>query len=237
METRETVLPKHRFLINTQLCPDFEPQMIDPYYWTNRDRIFKTSGGRGTAYFIDAGENRRWVLRHYYRGGLMARIMKDGYFYPGRSRCRPYCEFRLLEKLLDLGLPVPEPVVAHVNLNFYPVAHYDLISRYIENSRDLATLLKERALTEDEIQKLGATLALLGKHNVYHHDLNIRNILLDDDGKFWLIDFDKGEISGGHFDEMMSRLRRSFRKEKSIQGDSLLWQDGDFDRILKAAVS
>ena len=234
METKEIVLPKHRFLINSDICPDFAPQMIDPYYWINQKKIFSSSRGRGTAYFIDAGENRKWVLRHYLRGGFIAKFMKDGYFYPGRNRCRPYLEFMLLADLHEKGLPVPEPVVAHVNLNFYPVAHYDIIMKYIENSRDLVSVLKERALTEGELEGIGEVLAKLKEHNVYHHDLNIHNIMLDDSGKFWVIDFDKGEIAPGHFSEMCDRLHRSFTKEKSIHGNEFNWDDSSFEKILKS---
>ena len=106
--------------------------------------------------------------------------------------------------------------------------------KYIENRRDLVSVLKERALTEDELECIGEVLAKLNKHNVYHHDLNIHNIMLDDSGKFWVIDFDKGEIAPGHFSEMCDRLHRSFTKEKSIHGKEFNWEDSSFEKILKS---
>ena len=38
----------------------------------------ETAGGRGAVAFLRDGE-RRWVLRHYRRGGLVARVLDDTY--------------------------------------------------------------------------------------------------------------------------------------------------------------
>ncbi len=234
VETKELELPKQRYIINTRICPNFTPQMFDPYYWINRGRILNTSSGRGTAYFVDAGPGGHWVLRHYLRGGLMAHFLKDRYMYPGRRLCRPYREFRLLAELLEKGLPVPEPVAAHVNLDYYPLARYDIITRRVDNSRDLAAVMAERDLTDQELERLGEALVQLRDNKVHHRDLNIRNILLDDNGKFWFIDFDRGSLGGDHFGEMLQRLRRSLAKEKTIKGSAFNWNDERFSLILRS---
>ncbi len=233
MDTKEIVLPKHRFLVNTEACADFTPQMFDPYYWNNKGLIFGTSHGRGTTYFINYTTKDRWVLRHYLRGGFIAKLLKDGYFYPGRAHSRPYKEFNLLAQMQQWQMPVPTPVAAHINLNFYPIAHYDILIKYIENSKDLVSILQQRTLQEEDLYNIAQSLKTLKEHKIYHHDLNIHNLMLDDQKKCWIIDFDKAQIADGHFDEMISRLRRSFVKEQAIFGDKFNWKDDQFEQLLK----
>lgn len=228
--SKEIVLPKQRFLVNSDLCPDFVPQMFDPYYWTNKNQIFGTSKGRGTTYFVGEGNNR-YVLRHYRRGGFISKFIKDGFFYPGRENSRSYREFRLLDHLYDLGINVPKPVAAHISLNHYPIARYDILVSYIEGSQDLSALLQQRSLTSQELQKISNLLLQLQKHNIYHSDLNIHNILLDCQGEVWVIDFDKGSIEPGRFTEMILRLKRSFIKEMHLNQGHFNWTNQQFEEL------
>ena len=83
-----------------------------------------------------------------------------------------------------------------------------------------------------EYKKIGAEIKKM--HNVYvnHTDLNIHNILLDKDGKVWLIDFDKCAVKKGEGlkKKNLNRLLRSFRKE---QGKAQIhWQETEFDALL-----
>lgn len=232
--TKEIVLPKQRFLVNTDLCPNFVPEMFDPYYWTNKNQIFGTTKGRGTTYFV--GDTNRYVLRHYLRGGFISKFIHDGFVYPGRENSRSYKEFRLLDKLNDLGIKVPKPIAAHTSLNHYPIARYDIIVSYIENSHDLSTILQNRELSEEELVKIGELLIQLRNNNVYHPDLNIHNLLLDDKDDLWVIDFDKGAIADGHFTEMIERLKRSFAKEQRIHPNKFFWTEEQFNTILKVCL-
>ncbi len=229
--TNEIVLSKQRFLVNSDLCPDFVPEMFDPYYWTNKKQIFGTSKGRGTTYFV--GDQNRFVLRHYLRGGLISKLIHDGFIYPGRENSRSYREFRLLDKLVDMGINVPNPIAAHISLNHYPIARYDILISYIENSHDLVSILKNRELTDEELYKIGSELLLLKNNNVYHPDLNIHNILIDNNKNVWIIDFDKGTIEDGHFTEMIERLKRSFNKETRLHQGNFHWTSSQFDELLK----
>src|SRR5207342_2061293 len=68
-------------------------------------------GGRGAAWFV-RGEFGEGVLRHYRRGGWMARISEDEYLWRGRARVRSLCEFALLRDMRGAGLPVPVPFAA-----------------------------------------------------------------------------------------------------------------------------
>ena len=43
---------------------------FDPQHWAARGEIEGTARGRGSAHYVKAG--RKFVLRHYHRGGLVA---------------------------------------------------------------------------------------------------------------------------------------------------------------------
>src|SRR4029453_11025308 len=54
----------------------------------------------------------RWVLRHYRRGGLIAKLSQDSYLWTGAARTRSFAEWRLLAELRRRGLRVPAPIAA-----------------------------------------------------------------------------------------------------------------------------
>src|SRR5690606_2803220 len=66
-------------------------------------------GGRQSAWFVSGGFGPA-VLRHYRRGGLVARLSHDHYLWTGVSATRPFAEFRILQFLHGKGLPVPAPL-------------------------------------------------------------------------------------------------------------------------------
>ncbi|HVF35829.1 MAG TPA: lipopolysaccharide kinase InaA family protein, partial [Candidatus Saccharimonadia bacterium] len=92
-------------------------------------------GGRGGVRYVP-GEHGRTVIRHYHRGGLVARLLGDRFLYFGAERTRPVREFRVLAAAHALGLPVPRPVAAQFRrgLLFYRA---DLATSAIEPARTL----------------------------------------------------------------------------------------------------
>ncbi len=72
--------------------------LFDPQFWAARGALGAVSAGRGAAWFVDCGP-RQWVLRHYRRGGFMARIAHDQYLWGGEGRVRAFAEYRILERL------------------------------------------------------------------------------------------------------------------------------------------
>lgn len=172
------------------------------------------------------------ALRHYHRGGLFGKLVKDQYLFTGWQNTRSYQEFKLLANLHQQGVNVPRPIAARVFKQglFYRA---DLLSEKIENAKDLVDILKKRPLTEQEYRAIGAEIAKMHRVLVNHTDLNIHNILLDKQGKVWLIDFDKCQQKpalGAWTEKNLQRLKRSFNKERLRC--NIHWQESDFEQLL-----
>ncbi|WP_283106946.1 3-deoxy-D-manno-octulosonic acid kinase [Shewanella surugensis] len=184
-------------------------------YWRENKAIVGSSQGRYTTWFIHhLGEN--WVLRHYYRGGLIEKISRDRYLFCGLKRTRAMAEFNLLNILYREKFAVPKPIAANIiRQGLYYRA--DLIIERINDAEDLLARLDRASMTQEEWFALGLCIAQFHQRGVYHADLNAKNILLDKN-KFYLIDFDRGEIKKPHSSwkqANLKRLLRSFNKEKA----------------------
>ncbi|RYV03665.1 3-deoxy-D-manno-octulosonic acid kinase [Shewanella sp. OPT22] len=202
---------------------------FDAHFWQENNAIVGTSTGRRTTWFV-SHDTKPWVLRHYWRGGLMAKFSDDLYCFPGVQQTRPIAEFRLLEEMHQLGLPVPKPIAAKIER----IALWyrgDILIELIEDSKDLHAVLSNSPLPQNLWHQLGKEIARFHNHGVFHADLNIKNILLSEN-KFYLIDFDRGELrkpKSSWQQANMARLRRSFDKEKgklaSLHFTDHNWQD------------
>ena len=90
-----------------------------------------------------------------------------------------------------------------------------MITARIDGAQDVHNVLMQRSLSKLEWHHIGATIVRFHQHQVFHHDLNIHNIMLDAKGQAWLIDFDKcGIKSGNRWKQAnLQRLLRSLQKE------------------------
>ncbi len=167
----------------------FDPAWFDPAHWGGRSS--DVAAGRGSVSYVDAPFGAV-VIRHYHRGGLVARAMGDRYVWSGEDRTRGFAEFRLLAQLRDLGLPVPAPVAARYvrsGLGY----RGDLITRRIDNATTLADLLKSGRVDGEIARRIGEEIAAFHSAGAYHADLNAHNILVTAD-RIWVVDFDRGEL-------------------------------------------
>jgi 3-deoxy-D-manno-octulosonic acid kinase len=181
-------------------------------YWSGRGALEEVAGGRGTVAFVhDTG--RRWVLRHYRRGGLVARFLDDTYFYTGAARTRAYAEFRLLRRLREWNLPVPAPVAARY-ARAGLVYRADLITEELPTRLTLARALESGPLEPATWRAVGRCIAALHARGVQHADLNAHNLLLGAAGEVYVLDFDRGRIRerGAWEGRVLDRLRRSLDK-------------------------
>ncbi|MFL0804461.1 MAG: 3-deoxy-D-manno-octulosonic acid kinase [Agarilytica sp.] len=203
-------------------------------YWQQANAISGQAQGRGTTWFFKHS-GTEMALRHYFRGGLIGKLLTDHYAYSGLHNTRPFREFKLLRHLTALGLPAPYPVAVHVKKR--PPFSYtgDIITQKIDNAADLVSLLSKRALTAKELNIIGATIKRFHEHCIYHHDLNAHNILLNDKSSAWLIDFDQGAIrkDGSAWKQQnLDRLKRSFEKEKG-RIPSFHWNEQSWNSLIE----
>ncbi|NVK22878.1 MAG: 3-deoxy-D-manno-octulosonic acid kinase [Kangiellaceae bacterium] len=195
--------------------------------------IIGQSVGRSTTYFF-AKEGKEFVLRKYYRGGLLGNWLEDRYLFSSLKNTRAYQEHKILRKMRKLKLPVPKPVAFMIE-RYGLVYRASIIIRLVKNTQDLFHLLRQRALSNEEWQAVGQMIRQFHSHGVYHSDLNIHNILINKKGKLWLIDFDKGkfvEPGAISLQSNLERLLRSLRKEKNKYPD-FHWRESDWALLLQ----
>jgi len=219
---------KNQWIITTpEISEQVHVDWFKQEYWLNQGRLLGANSGRGTAWTVKS-EWGKWVLRHYLRGGLYAKINRDSYFWSGLQKTRAAKEFELLNKLQQLNLPSPKPIAALIVKHglFYK---NDLIMENIQHEQTFAQALVDT--TDNEIwQNVGQTIAQFHANGIYHSDLNAHNILLRQN-KVYLIDFDKGEqrrINAKWPHSNMTRLKRSIEKVTKKSCDHALkiqWQE------------
>lgn len=177
-----------------------------------RALLMEPTVGRGGGYFLRFG-SQEWVWRHYRRGGVMARIFEDEFAGWRLEQSRSWKEWRLLADLYGRSFPVPRPVAAFVSRKF---GYYrcDLITQRIAPAQNLSALLEKAPLSTEVWASIGACVRRFHDAGIYHADLNANNVLLDDEMRVYLIDFDRsGPRRGGIWQRKnIHRFHRSLRK-------------------------
>ena len=201
---------------NEENIDNFDQNMLSSEFWTKRNAITGTAQGRGTTYFIKNSASH-WVLRHYYRGGLIGKLINDSYFFTGFEKTRAAKEYNLLKTMVALELPAPKPIAYRI-IKSGLTYQADLLSTRITNAEDLVAILSQQIVNEALWRKIGKCIQAFHQQGIYHHDLNAHNILIDDEEKVWLIDFDQGEQRACQQtwqQANLNRLLRSFNKENA----------------------
>lgn len=205
---------------------NFGAHWFEPAHWQSCGAIRGGARGRGnTVFFEVAGE--QYALRHYRRGGVVARLLADRYLYAELEASRPWREWQLTRALHTAGLPVAQPIAARV-VRAGLWYRGDLITRRLEATRTLAEHLESGATSAELFADVGRCIARFHRAGVHHADLNAHNVLINARGEIFLIDFDRGELRspGWWQDANLVRLRRSILKV--CDGSS---KDG-FDEVL-----
>ena len=210
-----------RILFDSRLEPAPEAGWFDADWWRARNAVLAEFGGRGTALAVDSPVGPA-VLRVYHRGGLVRHLSQSSYVYTGADRTRPFTEWRVTRRLLEAGLPVPEPLAAAFQRHgpFYTGA---LLTRRVPAAEPLPKAAAR--MKSGDWKNLGEMLGRAAGVGLRHPDLNANNLLMDADGKFWLLDFDRAWIADNAFDPgpMIGRLQRSLRKLGIEHDEQALW--------------
>lgn len=190
--------------------------------------------GRGRVFSVEAPlagpqGRARWVVRHYHRGGAVARALKDRYLAVGPPR--PVLEARASVEMRRRGVPTPAVVAGVV----YPAGMFyraDLATEEIPDALDLAAILFDGAVSmEDKSEALRTAtglIRLLEKEGVHHPDLNAKNIVISREGdssRAHLVDLDRCHVREAGVPApslpMRRRLMRSLRKLERLSGQLL----------------
>lgn len=181
-----------------------------PRSWMARSAVFARHTGRGAAIGFEY-DGRRYLLRHYLRGGLAAALSAEHYLWLGEARTRPLAELKLTLRLHADGMPVPRPVAVHYRQSGIGYTA-DIITDYLPDTRTLAQALAAGEVPLGTWAAIGRTIRRFHERGVDHADLNAHNILLRGEDGIFLIDFDRARLRGkpGLWrDANLARLRRS----------------------------
>jgi 3-deoxy-D-manno-octulosonic acid kinase len=201
---------------------------FDAAEWRRAGAVALETSGRGEVLIVAHGAER-WVLRHYRRGGMVARFIDDHYLWLGVDRARAFREWRLLRKLRAAGLPVPNPVAAHLYRTGV-IYTADIITSYLPDTRKLSWFIAQGRVPAGCWRRVGAMIRAVHDHGVDHPDLTAHNVLLDEAGNEFLVDFDNArEKVPGDWQRLgMERFKRSLRKvalETGTDFDAAAWAE------------
>ncbi|NVK72118.1 MAG: 3-deoxy-D-manno-octulosonic acid kinase [Oceanospirillaceae bacterium] len=203
-------------LLKSNLTLPISTSWFDPSFWQSQHALTGTGNGRGAVWFINS-EFGQFVIRRYRRGGFIAKFNKNRFLFVDCKKTRPWLELNLLEKMNELFLPVPKPIggLFTVQFGFYQAS---LLTETIPNARDLFDIIKENQSKDVDWSNIGRVIKQFHNNGIYHSDLNCHNIMIDNQQKIWVIDFDKCEQRSPNKDWMQSninRLKRSIDKESN----------------------
>jgi 3-deoxy-D-manno-octulosonic acid kinase len=210
-EVKHGTLEGGAMLYDASRVGNLNPGWFDPKYWEERGELDGAARGRGTTYFVKSA-GRQFVLRHYRRGGLIARLAADKYLWRGEQNTRPFEEWQLTYRLHRAGLPVPAPLAARYRRRGLTYTG-DLLTERVPVVGSLAECLRKGALSVLTWISIGRCVRRFHDLGVCHRDLNAHNVLLSEEAVY-LIDFDRGELRapGLWCDANLVRLRRSLEK-------------------------
>ncbi|MCG8436433.1 MAG: 3-deoxy-D-manno-octulosonic acid kinase [Gammaproteobacteria bacterium] len=223
---------RHVIVSDTSLFPDISPDYFNDQYWRDSGMLLETRAERGISYFFKHS-NQEFVLRHYRRSGRVARVTEDLFLNLGANFSRAFREFKVLQQLYLAQLPVPRPAAARVEKRGIFLTG-DIITMRLPNTAGLHLLLTARDFNSTFWRRLGATIRRFHDFGLFHADLTLPNILVDDDENIWLIDFDRARLKPQ--DEKwrqanLSRLRRSFSNQRKLLG-KFHWREDEWQDLL-----
>jgi 3-deoxy-D-manno-octulosonic acid kinase len=213
----------HRVSMNTDrgsgamLCDiKFSQTISDAWFddssYAEKAMPVTAKGGRGAAWFVE-GAFGHGVLRHYRRGGLVAKLSERDYFWKDEASVRSFHEFHFLHALRAKKLSVPMPIAACYTKKglFYRASLLMQRIPDVNSFQDRVHQQTESAPWE----KLGRAIAVFHRYGAQHADLNAQNILFDTNETVWLIDWDKAQFQsapGRWCHDNLDRLQRSLLK-------------------------
>jgi hypothetical protein len=211
------------------------------YDFAARQPAVRALAGRGASYAITLPNTaERVVVRHNRHGGLFAPITGDLFLSPTRAPL----ELEISERLRAAGVPTPR-LLAYVAYVATPgFERVDVVTREVENAHDLsASLMSDDDERERALFATARLIRQLADADARHHDLNIKNVLLEPHPNrtipnAFVLDVDRVTFGAGRDTSRnanLSRLLRSARKWQSLHGARVT--DAELDAFASAVRS
>jgi 3-deoxy-D-manno-octulosonic acid kinase len=155
----------------------------------------------------------RVFVKQYAHGGLLRNVTGGSFLCVGPSRSLQ--EFSMLERVRELGLNAPKPLL-FVNKGSFFYRTW-LFMEEIPNSRNLAEVSRSDKsedvdVLHDAMTKLGEQVLALVAHRIFHVDLHPGNVLVDEGGKVFIVDFDKAHEFKGSAERLRELYLRRWRR-------------------------
>lgn len=176
--------------------------------------------GRGATAVVRLPGRAPLRLKQLRRGGLVGPLWRDR--YPGRGR--PRANFLVPRLAIERGVPTPAPVALLMLQGPPGLFRAWLALCEVEPARDLMQRL--RAGEEPDWVALGVAWKALFEAGIEHPDLNLGNLLLDGEGRGWILDLDKARLHSGPLapnlrERAFARMERSYAKTISADPDAV----------------
>lgn len=234
MTSEQKFITNRHFIYDGSIIPDISSNLFTAEFHRQNASLLSEGVGRAPVQYIRLGQTE-CVLRHYHRGGLVGKLIKDHYIWTGLEKTRAWREWQLLHSMVQMQLPVPKPVAAQVvHGGLWYTA--DLITERVPDAVSLTQGLQQESVPEALWRNIGETIQRFHAAGVYHADLNAHNVLLSGLSSVYLIDFDKGEIRDPlpHWQlNNVSRFKRSLLKLKNTL-PVFHFNESDWDYFISA---
>tara|TARA_B100001778_G_scaffold330000_1_gene331837 strand:+ start:616 stop:1302 length:687 start_codon:yes stop_codon:yes gene_type:complete len=198
---------------------NFTDKLFNIDYISKKGLIKSSMDGRNKALEINY-EDEYYFLKHYARGGFISKISKDKYIFRNLASTRSLKEYNLLKQMHENGLPVPKPAAFRVINNRFTY-ETDLLTCKVPNQGTLYQMVVDDNMNEVLWDSLKKTLMFFLERNVYHSDLNSKNIILSESNKFFLLDFDSSFFTNNKkiLIKSIYRLERSLNKISNYKSE------------------
>ena len=160
--------PGGAILYDRQVINEISEARFTPGGWVHAEPVAgaQQATGRGATMFV-GNVPRQFVLRHYLRGGLIGKLVRDSYVWSGENATRPFAEWRMLSKMADSGLRVPRPAAARYRRHgvFYTA---DIITVRIPNVVPLSEYIVAQSRGAEFWAALGEAVQEFHRIGVFH---------------------------------------------------------------------
>jgi 3-deoxy-D-manno-octulosonic acid kinase len=190
--------------------------LLDPARW--EAALGEGGPGRGRAGLLALSDGPVWGKR-MRRGGAAGRLWRDR--FPGRERL--VRNVTVAEEAVARGVSTPAPVALLTEEGPPGLFRGWLATEWLADVRDLATLLRQRAVGVEELGVALGAVRAMHDAGVEHRDLNLGNLLLrlsETPPRAFVVDLDRARLHGQGLSPALRQasLRRLERSHAKLFG-------------------